>query len=56
MPAHARPEGRRLFYVAGDHHSETSWRNTISPEAARLALHQFMVTGELSPDVRWDEV
>ena len=45
-----------VFYVAGHHYSETLRRNTIRPEAARAAMRHFVATGELSPDVAWDEV
>jgi hypothetical protein len=45
-----------VFYVAGDHYSETLRRNTIRPEAARVAMQHFVATGELSPDVTWEEV
>ena len=44
------------FYVAGDHYSETLRRNTIEPGAARAAMRHFVSTGELSPDVSWEEV
>ena len=45
-----------IFYVAGDHYTETSWRNTIEPAAARTAMRHFIGTGTLSPDVEWDEI
>jgi hypothetical protein len=45
-----------VFYVAGDHYSETLRRNTIRPLAARAAMRHFVATGELSPDVTWEEV
>jgi hypothetical protein len=45
-----------VFYVAGDHYSETMRRNTISPEAARAAMRHFVATGELSPKVEWEEI
>jgi hypothetical protein len=45
-----------VFYVAGDHHSETLRRNTIRPEAARAAMRHFVATGQLSPAVTWEEV
>lgn len=45
-----------VFYVAGDHYSETSRRNTIPPKVARAALRYFLATGRLSPDVGWGEV
>lgn len=45
-----------VFCVAGDHYTETSWRNTIEPEAARAAIRHFVSTGTLSPDVEWEEV
>ncbi len=45
-----------VCYVAGDHYTETLRRNTVSPEAARAAMRHFIATGELSPDVGWDEV
>ena len=44
------------FYVAGDHHTETSRRNAISREAARAAMRHFVRTGELSPNLDWEEV
>ena len=44
------------FYVAGDHHSETLRRNTIGPQAARAAIRHYVTSGELSPDVDWEEV
>ena len=44
------------FYVAGDHLSETLRRNTISPNAARAAMRHFVATGELSPELDWEEV
>ncbi len=44
------------FYVAGDNHSETLRRNTISTEAARAAMRHFLATGGLSPNVNWEEV
>ena len=44
------------FYVAGNHYSETLRRNTITPEAARAAMQHFVATGQLSPDVTWEEV
>lgn len=45
-----------VFYVAGDHYSETLRRNTIAPKAARAALKHFVATGALSPEVEWEEV
>jgi hypothetical protein len=45
-----------VFYVAGDHYSETLKRNTIRAEAARAAMRHFVATGQLSPDVTWEEV
>lgn len=45
-----------VFYVAGDRHSETLRRNTISSDAARRALHHFVRTGALSSAVQWEEV
>jgi Immunity protein Imm1 len=45
-----------VFYVAGDHYSETQRRNTIRPEAARAAMRHFVATGQLSPDVTWEEI
>ena len=44
------------FYVAGNHHSETLRRNTISTEDARAAMRHFVDTGELSAQVNWEEV
>jgi|SRR5215216_4934843 len=45
-----------VFYVAGDHYSETLRRNAISREAARDAMRHFVTRRELSPDVSWEEV
>jgi hypothetical protein len=45
-----------VFYVAGDHHSETLRRNTIRPKAARAAMRHFVATRELSLDLTWEEV
>jgi hypothetical protein len=45
-----------VFFVAGDHSSETLRRNTIGSQAARAAMRQFVAAGELSPDVTWEEV
>jgi hypothetical protein len=45
-----------VFYVAGDHYSEIPWRNTIPSDAAREAVRHFARTGELSPEVAWEEV
>jgi Immunity protein Imm1 len=45
-----------VFYAAGDHYSETQRRNTIRPEAARAAMRHFVATGQLSPDVTWEEI
>jgi hypothetical protein len=45
-----------VFYVAGDHYSEAAWSNTISPDAARDAVRHYAATGQLSPDVKWEEV
>jgi hypothetical protein len=42
-----------VFYVAGDHHSETLRRNMITPDAARAAMRHFVATGALSPNVEW---
>jgi hypothetical protein len=44
------------FYVAGNHHSEVPGRNTIRPQAARAAMRHYVASGELSPDVNWEEV
>ncbi len=44
-----------VFYVAGDHYSETLRRN-IPREAARAAMRHFDATGRLSPEVTWEEV
>lgn len=41
------------FYVAGDHHSESAWRNTVPAHAARQAAREFLLTGALDPRVRW---
>lgn len=45
-----------VFYVAGDHYSETLQRNTIPPRAARAAMRRFLTSGELSPEVEWEQV
>jgi Immunity protein Imm1 len=45
-----------VFYDAGDHYTETLRRDTIRPQAARAAMRHFVATGELSPDVSWEEV
>jgi hypothetical protein len=45
-----------VFYVAGDHYSESLRRNTIPLEAARAAMRHFLATGELSPEVQWEQV
>ena len=45
-----------VFYVAGDHYSECLRRNTIPVEAARAAMRHFLTTGELSPEVEWEQV
>ena len=44
------------FYVAGDHHSETSWRHTIPVSTAREAARVFLLTGRLDDRVEWEEV
>jgi hypothetical protein len=51
-----RGEEPFVFYVAGDHYSETLRRNTIAPETARAAMRHFLASGELSPDVEWEDV
>jgi hypothetical protein len=43
------------FYVAGDHYSEALRRNTIPPDVARAAMRHFVIRGELSPEVQWEE-
>ena len=53
---HEQSDDPVAFYVAGDHHSEALRRNTVTPQAARAAIRHFALTGELSPDVDWDEV
>jgi hypothetical protein len=45
-----------VFYVADDHYSEMPRRNTISPDAARAAMRHFVASGELSPDIEWEEI
>jgi hypothetical protein len=45
-----------VFYVAGDHYSEALRHNAIPPDAARAAMRHFLMTGELSPEVQWEEV
>lgn len=52
----AQSDDPLVFFVAGDHHSETARRNAISPEAARAAMRHFVTKGELSPDVILEEV
>ena len=44
------------FYVHGDHHTEADWRNTVTPQEARTAARHFLVTGELDPRLRWEEI
>jgi hypothetical protein len=45
-----------VFYVAGDHYSETLRRDTISPELARAAMRHFVATGDLLSEVTWEEI
>jgi len=44
------------IYVSGDHHSQTPRRNSVPVDAARAAMRHVLATGELSPDVTWEEV
>lgn len=44
------------FYVAGDHHSESHWRHTITNDAARDAARVFLLGRTLDDRVRWEEV
>jgi hypothetical protein len=44
-----------VFYVAGGHYSETSQRNTVDQELARAALRHFLLTGELSQELDWEQ-
>ncbi len=43
------------YYVYGDHHTESAWRNTVAPEEALAAARHFVQTGELDPHLRWEE-
>ncbi len=45
-----------VFYVFGDHCSETPGRRTISTDAARAALRYFVESRGLSPHVEWEPV
>lgn len=45
-----------VFYVAGDHWTETLRRNTVEPTIARAAVRRFLAHGDLSPEVEWEEV
>ena len=45
-----------VFYIAGDHYSETLRRNTISPTAARAAVRHFVARGALTSDVGWEHL
>jgi hypothetical protein len=44
------------FFVAGDHHSEAHWRNTVPMVAGREAARTFLLSGRLDDRVRWEEV
>jgi immunity protein Imm1 of predicted polymorphic toxin system len=44
------------FYVSGDHHTQTSRRNTVPYEVARTAMRHFLLTGQLLPEITWEEV
>jgi hypothetical protein len=44
------------FYVAGDHHSEAAWWQTIPADVAREAARVFLITGQLDDRIRWEEV
>jgi immunity protein Imm1 of predicted polymorphic toxin system len=44
------------FYVAGEHHSESPWRNTVTAAVARNAARVFLLTGRLDERVDWEEV
>jgi hypothetical protein len=45
-----------VFYVAGDHYSESLCRNTIPMELARVAMRHFFTTGSLTHEVEWEQV
>ena len=44
------------FYVAGDHHSEAHWRNTVPMAVGREAARAFLLSRRLDDSVRWEEV
>lgn len=44
------------FYVAGDHHSEAAWSQTIPADVAREAARVFLLTGRRHDRIRWEEV
>ncbi len=43
------------FSIDGAQRSEAPWSATIPNDVAREATRHFLLTGELSPDVRWIE-
>ena len=45
-----------VFYVAGDHYSDVPRRHTILPADGWAAMRYFLTTGELSPEVEWEQV
>jgi hypothetical protein len=44
------------FYVAGDHHSEAAWRQTVPIEVARATARHWVARRGLDPRVRWEEI
>ena len=44
------------FYVHGHHHTEVAWRNSVTPAEAFAAARHFVLTGELDPRLRWEEI
>jgi len=45
-----------VFYAHGDHHTEASWRNTVTRERALEAARYFFETDRLDPRLCWEEV
>jgi hypothetical protein len=45
-----------VFYVAGDHYTETPRRHALPAETARVVMRHYLATGELSPSIGWEEV
>jgi hypothetical protein len=44
------------FYVAGAHHSEAHWRNTVPMAVGLEAARAFLLSGRLDDRVSWEEV